>query len=64
MPTVDCGHWNGRRNETACPTLLDQSFGEVGGRRFRLPVEADFHRHPIPKAVMRPARLANDLFDG
>src|SRR5437773_9211677 len=31
MPTIDCGHGNGRRNQTACPTLLDQSFGEVGG---------------------------------
>src|SRR5216117_1181983 len=29
MPTIGCGHWNGRRNRL--PQLLDQSFGEVGG---------------------------------
>src|SRR5438046_3780436 len=29
MPTIGCGHWNGRRNRL--PHLVDQSFGEVGG---------------------------------
>src|SRR5881396_508989 len=29
MPTIDFGHWNGRRNRL--PRLADQSFGEVGG---------------------------------
>src|SRR5216117_2013737 len=29
MPTIGCGHWNGRRNRL--PQLVDQSFGEVGG---------------------------------
>src|SRR3989442_253487 len=42
--------------KTACPNLLDQSFGERWGRRFRrrfrLPAETDFHRSSkIPKNV-------------
>ena len=42
MPTVDCGHWNGRRNR------LPHLAGSIVWR-FRLPVEADFHRHPNPE---------------
>src|SRR5437016_3681474 len=58
MPTVDCGHWNGRRNRL--PHLAGSIvWRSRWGRRFRLPVEADFHRHPIPKTVMHaPARMA------
>src|SRR6059036_2432673 len=43
MPTIDCGHWNGRRNR---PPHLAGSivWRSRWGRRFRLPVEADFHR--------------------
>src|SRR5438270_5156573 len=51
MPTIDCGHWNGRRNRL--PHLAGSIvWRSRWGRRFRLPVEADFHRHPIPKTVM------------
>src|SRR5881628_3755985 len=43
MPTVDCGHWNGRRNRL--PHLAGSIvWRSRWGRRFRLPVEADFHR--------------------
>src|SRR5437762_4546778 len=31
MPTIDFGHWTGRRNRNRLPHLADQSFGEVGG---------------------------------
>src|SRR5207249_11462173 len=43
MPTIDCGHWNGRRNRL--PHLAGSIvWRSRWGRRFRLPVEADFHR--------------------
>src|SRR5207247_10186726 len=41
----DCGHWNGRRNRL--PHLAGSIvWRSRWGRRFRLPVEADFHAHP------------------
>src|SRR5216117_3788581 len=43
MPTIDCGRWNGRRNRL--PHLAGSIvWRSRWGRRFRLPVEADFHR--------------------
>src|SRR5881628_1698691 len=43
MPTIDCGHGNGRRNRL--PHLAGSIvWRSRWGRRFRLPVEADFHR--------------------
>src|SRR5438045_1430712 len=43
MPTIDRGHWNGRRNRL--PHLAGSIvWRSRWGRRFRLPVEADFHR--------------------
>src|SRR6266704_3475259 len=43
MSTIDCGHWNGRRNRL--PHLAGSIvWRSRWGRRFRLPVEADFHR--------------------
>src|SRR5437879_2248121 len=43
MLTIDCGHWNGRRNRL--PHLAGSSVWQSRwGRRFRLPVEANFHR--------------------
>src|SRR5882724_10798969 len=43
MPTIDSGHWNGRR--TRLPHLAGSIVWQSRwGRRFRLPVEADFHR--------------------
>src|SRR5881409_1375063 len=48
MPTIDCGHGNGRRNRL--PHLAGSIVWKSRwGRRFRLPVEADFHRYQIPK---------------
>src|SRR5207253_10863387 len=47
MPTVDCGHWN--RLPHLAGSIVWRS---RWGRRFRLPVEADLHRHLIPKTVM------------
>src|SRR5437870_5683459 len=45
LPPPECTSLLDTPGETACPTLLDQSFGEVGGgQAVRLPVEADFHR--------------------
>src|SRR5207247_1036877 len=39
MPTIDCGHWNGRRNRL--PHLAGSIvWRNRWGRRFRLPVEA------------------------
>src|SRR2546426_8145750 len=63
MPTIDCGHWNGRR--TACPTLLDQSFGEVGGAggfacRWKLISIA----HPNPENGYTPEVIRLRPFDG
>src|SRR5438093_5996573 len=43
MPTIDYGHWNGRRNRL--PHLAGSIVWRTRwGRRFRLPAEADFHR--------------------
>ena len=43
MPTIDCGHGNGRRNRL--PHLAGSIVWRTRwGRRFRLPAEADFHR--------------------
>src|SRR5437667_9321139 len=54
MPTIGCGHWNGRRNRL--PHLVDQSFGEVGGAggfacRWKLISIA----HPNPENGYAPA---------
>src|SRR5438094_5670725 len=56
MPTIGCGHWNGRRNRL--PHLVDQSFGEVGGAggfacRWKLISIA----HPNPENGYAPAAL-------
>src|SRR6266704_3570503 len=43
MPTIDCGHWNGRRNRL--PHLAGSIVWRTRwGRRVRLPAESDFHR--------------------
>src|SRR5206468_5425833 len=43
MPNIDCGHWNGRRNRL--PHLAASIvWRSRWGRRFRLPMAADFHR--------------------
>src|SRR5438094_9673917 len=57
MPTIGCGHWNGRRNRL--PHLLEQSFGEVGGAggfacRWKLISIA----HPNPENGYAPYNLS------
>src|SRR6266566_3469221 len=63
MPTIDCGHWNGRRNRL--PHLAGSSVWQSRwGRRFRLPVEADFHRSSKSRkrlCTRRRGRLHGDL---
>src|SRR5439155_23214452 len=64
MPTIDCGHGNGRRNRL--PHLAGSIvWRSRWGRRFvRLPVEADFHRSSksrkrlcTPRPATRPPYL-------
>src|SRR5437870_4371966 len=51
LPPPECTSLLDTPGETACPTLLDQSFWRSRwGRRFRLPVDLQ-----IPKTVMHPA---------
>src|SRR5947209_4456675 len=43
MPTIDCGHWDRQAKPPAPPCWINR-LASRWGRRFRLPVEADFHR--------------------
>src|SRR5439155_23311495 len=56
MPTIDCGHWNGRRNRL--PGLSGSMvWRSRWGRRFRLPVEAKkliSIAHPNPENGYAP----------
>jgi|SRR5438094_6880745 len=59
MPTIDYGHWNGRRNRL--PHLAGSIVWQTRwGRRFRLPAEAHFHSiaHPNPENGYAPFREA------
>src|SRR5437870_2985754 len=59
MPTIDCGHWNGRRNRLPhlAASIVWQS---RWGRRFRQPVEADFHlsSKSRKRLICTPARCS------
>src|SRR5205823_1416897 len=59
MPTIDCGHWIGRRNRL--PHLAGSIvWRNRWGRRFRLPAEADFHRSSKSRKRLCTPSVATD----